>query len=79
MPVDWRPGLKKGEIALCTLKDAVKLDTCWPRDGPPLWYVSQRFHLERGAETVDELIEQVLRARHTSSDNAGTPAPKNER
>ena len=66
--------LRPGDVALCTLKDAVKLDTCWPREGPSLWYVSQRFQLERGGEVVDDLLDRVLRARSTTSDAAGPPA-----
>jgi tetraacyldisaccharide 4'-kinase len=52
----------KFDRAVCTLKDAVKLGSLWP--GPsPLWYVSQRVVVERGAEAVDAVIAAVLFAR----------------
>lgn len=49
--------------ALCTLKDHVKLAPLWPRGGPPLLYVSQRVHIESGAEAVDAALTAVLAAR----------------
>ena len=58
---------------VCTLKDAVKLGPLWP--GPsPLWYVSQRVVVERGADAVDAVIAAVLRAR-TASPYSGRPGP----
>jgi tetraacyldisaccharide 4'-kinase len=53
------------EIVVCTLKDAVKLGPLWPRLAPPLWYVSQRVAVERGAESLDALLETLLAARRT--------------
>ena len=53
----------RAEIVVCTLKDAVKLGPLWPREAPPLWYVSQRLDLERGAAAMDALLSRVLRAR----------------
>lgn len=41
---------------VCTLKDAVKLAPLWPRQAPPLWYLSQRLSVEAGAEALDALI-----------------------
>ena len=35
---------------VCTLKDAVKLEGRWPRQAPPLWYLSQAVAIERGEE-----------------------------
>ena len=52
-----------GEAVVCTLKDAVKLGPLWPRLAPPLWYVSQRVAVERGAEVLDALLETLLAAR----------------
>ncbi len=49
--------------AICTLKDHVKLAPLWPREGPPLLYLSQRVDVESGREAVDAAIEAVLRAR----------------
>ncbi|MEP6765788.1 MAG: tetraacyldisaccharide 4'-kinase, partial [Gemmatimonadaceae bacterium] len=37
---------------VCTLKDAVKLASIWPRVAPPLWYVSQSVVVERGAAAL---------------------------
>lgn len=50
-------------LAVCTLKDHVKLAPLWPRGAPPLWYVSQRVELERGAAAVDACLDAVLAAR----------------
>jgi tetraacyldisaccharide 4'-kinase len=53
------------ERVVCTLKDAVKLGPLWPRQAPPLWYVSQRVVVERGAELLDACLARVLAARPT--------------
>jgi tetraacyldisaccharide 4'-kinase len=52
-----------GEIPVCTLKDAVKLATHWPREAPPLWYVSQSVMVEEGRDALDALLTRVLAAR----------------
>jgi tetraacyldisaccharide 4'-kinase len=52
-----------GEFAVCTLKDAVKLAPHWPREAPPLWYVSQSVIIEEGRDTLDALLSRVLAAR----------------
>ena len=49
--------------SLCTLKDAVKLGPRWPREGPPLWYVSLRCEIEVGGADVSALLDRVLAAR----------------
>jgi tetraacyldisaccharide 4'-kinase len=54
-----------GEIAVCTLKDAVKLAPHWPREAPPLWYVSQSVMVEEGRDALDALLTRVLAARPT--------------
>ncbi|HET7552928.1 MAG TPA: tetraacyldisaccharide 4'-kinase [Gemmatimonadaceae bacterium] len=51
-------------VALCTLKDAVKLASLWPREAPPLWYVSQQPEVESGRAELDALIAHTLAARH---------------
>ncbi|HJU68191.1 MAG TPA: tetraacyldisaccharide 4'-kinase [Gemmatimonadaceae bacterium] len=56
-----------GEIAVCTLKDAVKLSPHWPREAPPLWYVSQSVMVEEGRDALDALITRVLAARSGQS------------
>ena len=52
-----------GEIAVCTLKDAVKLAPHWPREAPPLWYVSQSVVIEEGHDTLNTLLARVIAAR----------------
>ena len=52
-----------GEIAVCTLKDAVKVIPHWPREAPPLWYVSQSVKVEEGRDALDALLTRVLAAR----------------
>lgn len=57
-------------LAVCTLKDAVKLAPRWP--GPSrLWYVSQQLVVEQGAEDLDRLLKRVLDARAATAITAG--------
>ena len=57
-------------MAVCTLKDAVKLAGRWP--GPSrLWYVSQQLVVDQGAEHVTRLIKRVLSARAAAAPSAG--------
>jgi tetraacyldisaccharide 4'-kinase len=44
---------------VCTLKDAVKLAPLWPRQGPPLWYLSQAVSVERGSEVLSALLDRL--------------------
>jgi tetraacyldisaccharide 4'-kinase len=60
-----------GELAVCTLKDAVKLAPQWPRLAPPLWYVSQQVKIERGGAEFDGLMDALVRACSGVSPNAG--------
>jgi tetraacyldisaccharide 4'-kinase len=54
------------DLAVCTLKDAVKLGPLWP--GPtPLWYVSQRVDVESGADALDAVLQTTLDARSAST------------
>jgi tetraacyldisaccharide 4'-kinase len=57
-------GVRDGEVAVCTLKDAVKLAPLWPRGGPPLWYVSQTVVIEHGGDAIAAVLDAVLRASH---------------
>lgn len=53
---------RRGEAAgmvVCTLKDAVKLGARWPRQGPPIWYLSQAVNVERGAEALHGLLDSL--------------------
>jgi tetraacyldisaccharide 4'-kinase len=51
-----------GARVVTTLKDAVKLGPLWPRDAVPLWYVSQRVTVERGAEALATHLDGVAAA-----------------
>jgi tetraacyldisaccharide 4'-kinase len=59
------------DAVVCTLKDAVKLAPLWPRDGLPLWYVSQRAEVERGAHVLDASLALLLGARASTPSTAG--------
>lgn len=50
-------------LALCTLKDAVKLAPHWPHAAPPLWYVSQTIEVRLGLEVLQTTLSRVLDAR----------------
>ena len=50
-------------VAVCTLKDAVKLAARWPREAPTLWYVSQRVSVERGIGGVEHILDDLTRPR----------------
>jgi tetraacyldisaccharide 4'-kinase len=50
-------------LAICTLKDAVKLAARWPREAPTLWYVSQRVSVERGVGGVEHVLDELTRTR----------------
>ena len=62
----------RADAVVCTLKDAVKLAPLWPRDALPLWYVSQRADVERGAHVLDASLASILAARASTSSTAGT-------
>jgi tetraacyldisaccharide-1-P 4'-kinase len=59
------------DAVVCTLKDAVKLAPHWPDQKVPLWYVSQRAEVERGAHLLDASLALVLAARASTSSTAG--------
>jgi tetraacyldisaccharide 4''-kinase len=48
------------DFVVCTLKDAVKLESLWPAEAGSLWYVSQRLRIEDGQEHVDRLLDNLL-------------------
>lgn len=50
------------DFVVCTLKDAVKLESLWPAEAGSLWYVSQRLRIEDGQEHIDRLLENLLSA-----------------
>lgn len=49
----------RSELAVCTLKDAVKLAPRWPRQAPPLWYLSQAVIVERGERLLAGLLDRL--------------------
>ena len=51
------------EIALCTLKDAVKLLPLWPREAAAIGYVSQAVIVEEGEDAIDAILDLVINAR----------------
>ncbi len=59
-----------GSLAVCTLKDAVKLGPLWPGAGR-LWYVSQQLSVEQGRDDIERLLQRVLDARTSTSTAAG--------
>jgi tetraacyldisaccharide 4'-kinase len=48
------------DFAVCTLKDAVKLESFWPAEAGSLWYVSQRLKVEEGEHHIERLLDNVL-------------------
>ncbi|GAC1414786.1 MAG: tetraacyldisaccharide 4'-kinase [Gemmatimonadaceae bacterium] len=48
------------DFVVCTLKDAVKLESLWPAEAGSLWYVSQRLRIEDGQEDIDRLLKGLL-------------------
>jgi tetraacyldisaccharide 4'-kinase len=50
------------DLVCCTLKDAVKLGIQWPRQGPPLWYLSQAVEVERGNAVLHEALRRLVPA-----------------
>ena len=51
------------DFAVCTLKDAVKLESFWPPEAGSLWYVSQRLKLEDGKHHIARLLDDLLALR----------------
>lgn len=64
-------GLGPSAWAVCTLKDAVKLGPRWPRQGPSLWYVSQRVTVERGVGGLERVLDDLVRPRSRLTPTAG--------
>jgi tetraacyldisaccharide 4'-kinase len=55
----------RADFVICTLKDAVKLMPLWPREAPPLWYLSQRVVVESGAVELDAILATLAVAKPT--------------
>ena len=56
---------------VCTLKDAVKLGERWPRQAPPLWYVSQLVTVERGVGGLERVLDDLVRVQPRITPTAG--------
>ena len=56
-------GLGSDEIALCTLKDFVKLGALWPREAQAIGYVSQAVIVEESEDAIDAVLDLVVPAR----------------
>jgi tetraacyldisaccharide 4'-kinase len=52
------------DFVVCTLKDAVKLESLWPAEAGSLWYVSQRLRIEDGQEHIDRLLDALAPRAH---------------
>ena len=63
-----------GGMAVCTLKDAVKLAPLWPADAPALWYVSQPVRVDWGAEHLERQMDALL-AHRTPRDTLTNKEP----
>lgn len=61
------------DVAVCTLKDAVKLDPRWPRAAAPAWYVSQRVVFREGGDVIRRMLDGV-RATIGSPTSTGNTA-----
>ncbi|HLB11092.1 MAG TPA: tetraacyldisaccharide 4'-kinase [Gemmatimonadaceae bacterium] len=51
------------EIALCTLKDAVKLLPLWPREAVAIGYVSQAVIVEERGDAIEAILDLAINAR----------------
>lgn len=60
----------EGDMAVCTLKDAVKISSRWP-GRVPLWYVSQRLSIDLGMEHMEEVLEATLARLRSNPPTAG--------
>jgi tetraacyldisaccharide 4'-kinase len=52
------------DFVVCTLKDAVKLESLWPAEAGSLWYVSQRLRIEDGQEHIEWLLDDLVAQAH---------------
>ncbi len=55
--------LGPNEIALCTLKDAVKLLPLWPREAVAIGYVSQAVIVEERGDAINAILDLAINAR----------------
>jgi tetraacyldisaccharide 4'-kinase len=57
---DLAASASSSDFVVCTLKDAVKLESLWPAEAGSLWYVSQRLRVEEGHENIDRLLDDLV-------------------
>lgn len=57
---DLASSASSSDFVVCTLKDAVKLETLWPAEAGSLWYVSQRLRIEDGEEHIERLLDDLV-------------------
>lgn len=50
---------READLAVCTLKDAVKLAPMWPRSATALSFLSQHCVIEQGSDRLDALLATV--------------------
>lgn len=55
---------EQSDFVVCTLKDAVKLESIWPAEGGSLWYVSQHLKIEDGQLNIDRMLDDLLAPAH---------------
>ena len=58
---------RDSDITVCTLKDAVKLISLWPRTAPDVWYVTQTVHFERGENELRRILDRALERRGSTN------------
>ncbi|MEA2764030.1 MAG: tetraacyldisaccharide 4-kinase [Gemmatimonadaceae bacterium] len=54
------------DFVVCTLKDAVKLESIWPAESGSLWYVSQRLKIEDGQRHIDRMLDNLVSGARTN-------------
>ena len=57
---DLASSASNSDFVVCTLKDAVKLESLWPAEAGSLWYVSQRLRIEDGEEHIERLLDGLV-------------------
>ena len=57
---------RSSDFVVCTLKDAVKLESIWPAEAGSLWYVSQRLKIEEGQPHIDRMLDVLLPSAHSN-------------
>jgi len=67
-----------GRWVIVTLKDAVKLRSLWPADGPPCWALQVGVRIESGAEALEGLLDRVATAARTTNTEVAAASPARE-